>query len=53
MKFAFIKATDLGDAWFQALNTIMTEGRRYLITSGSYEGIHRSGMPVTIQVPNT
>jgi len=50
IKLAMIEATSLGDAWFQALYKIMTEGRRYLITKGSYEGIHRVGMPSFINI---
>lgn len=49
-RIAFIEATDIPDAWFQALYKIMTEGRKYLITKGSYEGIHRVGMPITIDI---
>ncbi|OGZ34273.1 MAG: hypothetical protein A2Y98_00195 [Candidatus Portnoybacteria bacterium RBG_19FT_COMBO_36_7] len=49
-RLAFIKATTLGDAWFQALYKVMTEGRRYLVTEGSYAGIHRSGLPVVINI---
>ncbi len=49
-KLTFIEATDLGDAWFQALDKVMTGGRRYLITSGSYEGIHRSALPLVINI---
>ncbi len=45
-----IEATTLGDAWFQALYKVMTEGRRYLITKGSYEGLHRAGMSVVIEI---
>lgn len=47
---ACIEATSLGDAWFQAISTIMRKGRKYLITSGSYEGTHRIGMPITISI---
>lgn len=50
MKMAFIEATDLNDAWFQALRKIVMEGRWYLITKGSREGIHRVGMPITIDI---
>jgi len=46
----FLEATSLNDAWFQALHKIMTEGRKYLITKGSYEGIHRSGLPIVINI---
>ena len=49
-KIAFIEATSIPDAWFQALWTIMHQGRKYLITKGSYEGIHRVGMPITINI---
>lgn len=49
-KLIFIEATSLGDAWFQALDKIMTEGRRYLITKGSYEGTHRAGAAVVINI---
>lgn len=51
-KIAFIEATSIPDAWFQSLSKIMTEGRRYLITKGSYEGIHRVGMPITVVINN-
>lgn len=51
-KVAFIEATSISDAWFQALHKIMLDGRRYLITKGSYEGIHRVGMPITINIQN-
>lgn len=51
-KIAFIEATSLEDAWFQALSKIMTEGRRYLVTSGSFEGTYRSGMPICINIQN-
>ena len=49
-KVGFIEATSISDAWFQALYRIITEGRRYLITKGSYEGIHRVGMPIAINI---
>ncbi len=53
-KIGFLEATTLGDAWFQALYKIMEDGRKYFITKGSYEGIRRVGMPITIniQYPN-
>ena len=51
-KVGFIEATSISDAWFQALSKIMADGRRYLITKGSYEGIHRVGMPITIVINN-
>ncbi|MEK7067937.1 MAG: thymidylate synthase, partial [Patescibacteria group bacterium] len=43
-------ATTIGDAWFQAVHKTMTEGRRYLITQGSYAGIHRAGISVVINI---
>lgn len=45
-----IKATDIGDAWFQTLSEVMTKGRRYLVTKGSYEGIYRAGLSVLIEI---
>lgn len=50
INFNYIEAKNLGDAWFQALYRIMTEGRRYLITKGSYEGIHRITMSTLINI---
>lgn len=43
MKFnpVFIKGTDLGDTWFQLLQGVYDNGRKYLITEGSYKGINR------------
>lgn len=52
MRFAFIEATDLGDAWFQALYKIMMEGRKYLITKGSRQGLYRIGIAITIVIKN-
>lgn len=49
-KVVFIEATSISDAWFQALYKIMEHGRKYFITKGSYEGIHRIGMPITINI---
>lgn len=37
----FIKATTLSDTWWQLLYNIDKEGRKYLITKGSYEGQYR------------
>lgn len=55
INLSVIEATSIADAWFQVLNKTMTEGRRYLITSGSYEGIHRRTMStvVNIKCPGT
>lgn len=50
MRHIYIEATTLGDAWFQALYQILTNGRKYLITKGSYEGTHRIGSPTTIVI---
>ncbi|MEW5907959.1 MAG: thymidylate synthase [Patescibacteria group bacterium] len=50
MKFFSLDATDLNDAWFQALNLAMTKGRKTLITKGSYEGIHRLEIAVNINI---
>lgn len=43
MKFkpVFINATTLGDCWFQLLQGLYDNGRKYLITDGSYKGINR------------
>jgi thymidylate synthase len=45
-----IEATNLNDAWFQVLDRIMTSGRRYLVTKGSYAGIHRAGIPIVVEI---
>lgn len=37
----FIVARDLDDCWFQLLRACRDYGRKYLITSGSYEGHYR------------
>lgn len=50
--FAYLEEYDLGNAWFSALDKIMSSGRKYLITKGSYEGIHRIGMPIVINIRN-
>lgn len=50
IKLNYIEAKSLGDAWFQALCKIMMEGRSYLITKGSYEGISRRTMPTLINI---
>ena len=43
MKFkpVFIEATSIDDMWFQLLSALFKKGRRYKITSGSYEGSDR------------
>ncbi|MCL5004355.1 MAG: thymidylate synthase [Patescibacteria group bacterium] len=49
MKMCIIEdATSLADGWFRAIVARISEGRKYLITKGSYEGIHRIGMPTMI-----
>ncbi len=50
--FICINARNLGDAWFLALDKIMSEGRKHYIDSGSYEGIHRIGMSTVINIEN-
>ncbi|MBU1159936.1 thymidylate synthase [Patescibacteria group bacterium] len=50
MKFHFLEATDLNDAWFQAVSLAMTKGRRYTITKGSNEGIDRLEIAVDINI---
>lgn len=37
----YIKGTTLGDTWFQLLSALYENGRKYLITKGSYEGAYR------------
>jgi thymidylate synthase len=43
MKFkpVWISGTDLNDTWFQLLQGLYDNGRKYLITEGSYKGINR------------
>jgi thymidylate synthase len=43
MKFnpVFINGKTLGDTWFQLLQGLYDNGRKYLITDGSYKGINR------------
>jgi len=36
-----IRARDLGDSWFQAVDMILSEGRQWTIERGSYEGQKR------------
>ncbi len=50
MKFHFLEARDLDDAWFQAVDLAMTKGRRYKITKGSNEGIDRLEIAVDINI---
>ncbi|MBW2564546.1 MAG: thymidylate synthase [Deltaproteobacteria bacterium] len=38
MKIHFIKARDLPDLWFQAVNDILDDGRKFKIDRGSYAG---------------
>ncbi|MEW5734575.1 MAG: thymidylate synthase [Thermodesulfobacteriota bacterium] len=38
MKIHFIKARDLPDLWFSAVNDILDHGRRFVIDRGSYAG---------------
>jgi len=50
VKTAYIEASSLEDAWFQALNEIMLHGRRYKIDSGSFEGTYRAGRRILIDI---
>ena len=49
-KIVYIEATDLGDAWFQVLEKIISVGRKYTITKGSFEGQYRLGIPVIVEI---
>ena len=56
LKPIFIEARDLDDAWFQILWNISKFGRRYHITSGSYEGHDRVALDFCsgfIHLPHT
>jgi thymidylate synthase len=47
----FIKATDLNDAWHQAVFSILDNGRRFKIDAGSYAGEERLEFDyITIQI---
>lgn len=41
IKPVFVEGRDLDDVWFQLLSQLHEHGRRYKITSGSYEGADR------------
>lgn len=41
LKLTSIQARDLPDAWFQAVDRVLTEGRQWTVTHGSYEGQKR------------
>lgn len=45
-----LEATSLGDAWFQAVDKIISKGRDYHITKGSFEGTRRLGMTIIIDI---
>ncbi|MBI4692286.1 MAG: hypothetical protein HY773_02515 [Candidatus Terrybacteria bacterium] len=47
-----ILTTSIEDAWYQALDIVMTHGRKYLIEAGSYEGQHRRTMPLVVEMHN-
>ena len=55
IKLALIEANSLGDAWFQAIHKVINEGRKYLITEGSFAGTNRIGMSLVIRInyPNS
>jgi thymidylate synthase len=47
----FIKARDLPDAWFQAVDLVLDQGRQWTVSHGSYEGQRRWELDhVTIHV---
>ena len=47
----FIEARDLPDAWFQAVDLVLSEGRQWTVERGSYEGQQRWELDyVTIRV---
>ncbi len=51
MNPVFIKATDLQDAWFQAVYNILEHGREFIIDKGSFEGQKRLEFDyITIQI---
>lgn len=46
-----IQALSLSEAWFNCIRAIFEKGHKYLITGGSFEGIHRLEFDfVTIQI---
>lgn len=56
LNYQYIKARDLGDAWFQTLFRMLENGSIYTIDSGSYAGQKRlefDYITVEIEYPNT
>lgn len=41
LKTTFIKARDIPDAWFQAVEMVLRDGRQWTVEHGSYEGQKR------------
>jgi len=41
LNVAYIKATDISDAWYQLIDLIFEEGKKFKIDSGSYAGTYR------------
>ena len=50
MNLHFIDAYSLDELWFMAIKKVVEQGRKYLITSGSYEGINRSSISAVLRV---
>ena len=49
---AHIIASDLDDAWYQCVKTVIEKGRIYLISAGSFEKTRRAGMPIVAEIHN-
>jgi len=47
-----VKATDLDDAWYQCVKTVVEKGRTYHIDAGSFEKTRRVGMPIIAEIHN-
>jgi thymidylate synthase len=45
-------ATSIEHAWYSALDMVMTKGRKYLISSGSFEKTYRKTSPLVIEIHN-
>jgi len=49
----FLVARDLPDAWFQAVDLVLSEGRQWAVEHGSYEGQQRWELDyITIRITN-
>lgn len=49
---AHITASNLDDAWYQCVKTVVEKGRTYRITAGSFEKTRRVGMPIIAEIHN-